>query len=276
MGLQILAQALDLTGLEASGVQWSVDSMSGMGGVKPTINVVQKPRQAGGYAGDSFAQPRHIGISGQVAAPSQALLTDAIDRLNKAIDFALFQLTVVEDVRTRFFNVRREDEVLFQYISDKMAAWSIQVVAPDPRKLYAALTGSTSLPSSTGGPTIPFTIPFPISATQVSGQVTLTNPGNETGPVLLRIDGPCTGPIVSHSSGKVLAFSAGFVLNAGEWLVIDVDKKTVLGNGQANRSLYVTTRGYVGFQPGVNIWYFSAAGYDPASLLTVTATPADK
>jgi len=38
----------------------------------------------------------------------------------------------------------------------------------------------------------------------------------------------------------------------------------------------VTSRGWSGFEKGSNTWALTAAVYDPATLLTVTATPADK
>ena len=121
------------------------------------------------------------------------------------------------------------------------------------------------------------TIPFTIDAVTVTGQVSITNPGNETGPVRLRIDGPCRGPVVTHvSTGAQLIFSSSLVLGAGEWLEVDMEARSVLANGQATRAPWITSRGWSGFTPGPNTWTFTADSFDPEALLTVVATPAWK
>jgi len=122
-----------------------------------------------------------------------------------------------------------------------------------------------------------FRVPFTIDAVTVTGQVSLENPGNEPGPVRLRIDGPCAGPVITHvSTGAQLVFSSALVLNEGEWLDIDMEARTVLANGQASRSGWITSRGWSQFDPGLNTWSFTAASFNPASRLTVTATPSWK
>lgn len=119
------------------------------------------------------------------------------------------------------------------------------------------------------------TVPFIIDATTITGQVSLTNPGNESGPVVLRIDGPCVGPVVTHvSTGNAIVFSSSLELRAGEFLEIDMDARTALANGQSNRAGYITSRGWSAFDPGRNTWAFSAARYNSQSQLSVTAVPA--
>ncbi|WIA96407.1 phage tail family protein [Curtobacterium sp. MCBA15_004] len=114
-----------------------------------------------------------------------------------------------------------------------------------------------------------------IDAVTVTGQVSLTNPGNDTGPLRLRIDGPCTGPVVTHvGTGDRLVFSSSLVLAAGEWLDIDMEKRQVYANGQSSRAGYITSRGWFGFDPGPNTFAFTAAQYNAASQLTVAGTPA--
>lgn len=123
--------------------------------------------------------------------------------------------------------------------------------------------------------TAALTVPFQINATTVTGQVNLNNPGNESGPVVLRIDGPCTGPVVTHvSTGNALVFSSSLVLQDNEFLLIDMDARTALANGQANRADYITSRGWSSFDPGDNTWAFSAARYNSESQLSVAAVPA--
>ena len=263
---------------DADGVRWRILGFEGWdGSPAPTLDVVQNVRDNGGYAGESFFTPRYMALRGMIVAPTPLLLDGAIDRLNDTVTLEDRPFTVTTARGTRHLAVRRADEVRTPKENDRIATYALQVVALDGRKLSAELVDSTALPSSSGGLIIPFTVPFTIAATQVSGQVSLTNPGNEVGPVRLRIDGPCTGPVVTHvASGRSLVFSSSLVLNAGEWLDIDMDAKTVLANGQANRRGYVTSAAWSGFEPGGNTWAFTAAAYDAASLLTVYATPADK
>jgi len=268
---------LDLNVLEASGVKWTTQSVEGWGGTGSSIAVANKPRSAGAWAGNGYAQPRHLSIGGLVRGPTEDAVSAAFDRLNEAVGFEDTLLTITEGARSRWCNVRRTDEVLRSDLSPTVAKWSIQVVALDPRKLGAPITASTRLPSSSGGLTIPYTIPYTINSTQVTGQVSLFNPGNETGPVTMRIDGPVTGPVVTHiGSGLRLVFAASMTLGAGEWIDIDHEAHTVLAQGTTTRAQYVTSRQWSGLESGQNTWSFTAATYSAGALLTVTGTPADK
>jgi len=277
MAFQAILDTLDLTGRESSGVQWSVATMDGMGAPGSTIEVVQKPRQHGAWAGDAFALAAHTVLQGLVQAPTQDLLIDARSRLTTAAALSAVTLRVTEASKVWTWAVRREDEVIFTYITDVLARWSIQMVAVEPRKFGLPLTGSTFLPSTSGGLAVPYTVPYKIAAVSVSGQVSLFNPGNETGPALLRIDGPVSGPQVTHIGSKLaLTFASSLVLGVGEWLDIDMEHRTVLANGQASRNKFITSRGWSGFEPGPNTWAFTAASFNAAAKLTVTATPADQ
>ncbi|WP_350347265.1 hypothetical protein ABIQ69_11550 [Agromyces sp. G08B096] len=265
-------------GVDEFGVRWRLTSFDGWdGSPAPTLDVVQNPRGAGGSAGEGFFTPRYLAPRGQIIAPTAELLNDAVDRLNDAVALDDRPFTVAQAGKERWLNVRRADEVRAPKLNDRIAEYAFQVVALDGRKLHGEMSGTTALPSSVGGLTVPFTVPFIIDATQVSGQVSLTNPGNEVGPVKVRIDGPCVGPVVTHvSSGRSLVFASSLVLGAGEWLEIDMDARTVLANGQSNRRMYVYSAGWSFFEPGDNTWAFTAASFDPAPRMTVTAIPADK
>lgn len=241
---------------------------------KPSIEVTRKPRQPGGWAGESFSGARHVAMSGWLRTDDPSALQGATDALNAAFDLSETLMRVTEYGVTRWVMARNEDEVIVKRVSSVAAKWSAQVVVLDPRKFGAELTAFTGLPSSAGGLTVPFTVPFSVDAVTVSGQVNLTNPGNAAGPVRLRIDGPVTGPVVTHvGSGASLMFASSLVLGAGEYLDIDMEARTVLANGQSSRSGWVTARGWSQFEVGKNTWSFTAAAFDPGSRLTVMATP---
>ena len=273
----IVLGALDLHSTEASGVQWILSDLKGWGAPGGTLAPQQKPRSPGAWAGNSYAKARPLVLTGTCIAPSAALASLALDRLIDAASLDDTRMDVSEGGRSRWSAVRRDGDVLPEWMGDTAFSYSIQVVALDPRKLGAPITASTRLPSSSGGLTIPYTIPYTINSTQVTGQVSLFNPGNETGPVTMRIDGPVTGPVVTHiGSGLRLVFAASMTLGAGEWIDIDHEAHTVLAQGTTTRAQYVTSRQWSGLESGQNTWSFTAATYSAGALLTVTGTPADK
>jgi hypothetical protein len=267
--------SLMLGGVEESGVEWILQDVQGWGAPGGSLAVAQKPRQSGAWGGDSFAQARPMVFSGTTLAPSAELALDALDRLIEAFSLDASVLTVVESSRSRWVSVRRDGEIVPTWLDDTEFSWSVQVVSLDSRKFGAALTGSTLLPATSGGVAVPFTVPFIIDSTVVSGQVALTNPGNTVGPVTIRIDGPAVGPVITHTGfkGTSLVFASSLVLNAGEWLTINMETRTAMANDQASRSGYITTRGWFGFDPGVNVFAFTASGFNSASLMTVTVLP---
>jgi hypothetical protein len=268
--------AINLVSREVSGVEWLMSGLTGWGTPGGTLAPKQRTRAAGAWGGLSYAKPRTLVVAGTCSAPTASLASDALDRLIDACSLDETVMTVSESGRVRSCTVRRDGDILPTWIGPTVFEWSVQFVALDPRKFGTPLTGSTGLPSSSGGLAIPFTIPFTINSTVTYGQVSLTNPGNETGPVKMRIDGPCVGPIITHvGSGLRLVFASSLILGAGEFLLIDMEAQTVLAQGQASRANWVTSRQWSGFEPGANTWSFAAASYSAAQL-TVTATPADK
>lgn len=268
-----------LNTVDSAGVKWVAKTVQGWGASGSSIQVVPKPRQAGGWAGLAYASPRYVTVSGTVYAPSPTALNTALDQLYAAVSLDDTVFTVTDASLSRSLTVRRNDVVEPTRRTNMIADFTFHVVAVDPRKVGSQSSGVTGLPSSSGGLTIPFTIPFVIASTVVSGSVSLTNPGNESGPVVLRIDGPCQGPVITHASSSTtaqLVFASTLSLGAGEWLTVNMDARTALANDQSSRSAYITSRGWSAFDPGVNTWYFTATTYNSSSMLTVTAFPAWK
>lgn len=266
--------AINLTSREDSGVEWIMQDLKGWGTSAGTLAPAQKTRQAGAWGGLSYAKARSIVATGACVAPTAAMASDALDRLIAECSLDDSTLTVTESGRSRWATVRRDGDVLPVWLGATAFTYSVQLVAVDPRKFGATLTASTSLPSPSGGLTIPYTIPYSINTTQVTGQVSLTNPGNTAGPVRLRIDGPVTGPVVTHvGTGLRLVFATSLVLGVGEFLTVDMEARSVLAQGQVSRSNWVTQRGWSSLEPGPNTWSFTSATYDPAARLTVSADP---
>jgi hypothetical protein len=269
--------ALNLCATDEYGVDWITQKVRGWGSPSGTLSPVKKPRGPGGsWSGDSFLQGRAIEIAGTTIAPTPALAAAALDRLIDAVSLDATLLTITDGVGARSASVRRDGDVLETWLNPTSFSWSIQVYADDARKFGLPVSLSSGLPSSIGGLAIPYTVPYLIPATQVTGQLSIFNPGNTVGPVFLQIDGPVDGPIISHQgAGRIDVWSSSWAGGEGEFLLVDMEKRTALANGQvtASRSNTITSRNWFGLDPGLNTFSFAAASYDPASKLSITAIP---
>jgi hypothetical protein len=266
---------LRLWGTDDRGVLWGVESVDGWGPTGSSVTQTQRPRQPGAWSGGKFAKARAVTVKGGFEAPSPEAAQDALDRLAAAVSLEEFKLAITETTSPRWATVYQTGEIIPIWVNATEVEWSFQVASDDWRKFGEPMVKSTALPSESGGLTVPFTVPFTIAATSASGQVNLINPGNDSGPVVLRVDGPCAGPEIIHTStGSSLKFSSQLVLGAGEYLEIDMERRTALANGQVSRAGWITSRGWSQFDPGANTWSFTATAFDPSARLTVTATPA--
>lgn len=269
--------SLVLNTVDANGTRWRVSGFIGWGATDPTLEPAQRVRASGAWAGDSFSEGRTMSFSLLVTSVSAAQHSIDIDTLNHNVTKSDTLVQVSESGRVRFCYARRSSAITPVKINAWTSRFTFSMFAKDWRKFSTPLVADTHLPMTSGGLQIPYTVPYSIDSTSVSGQVNLTNPGNEVGPVMMRVDGPATGPVITHvGSANALVFSSSLVLGVDEWLDIDMEKHTVLANGQASRAGYITSRGWSGFDPGANTWSLTAALYNSATLLTVTATPADE
>lgn len=247
------------------------------GAPPPRVQSTDRPSTDGTNDGLSTQPGKTVTISGIVRAPSVALLQQAMGRLSGllATGDRYGTLTAVEAFLTRHLQVRRGADTLIvpSRTVAREATFSFVFYGPDPRRVADPVVVTTGLPASNGGLTFPTTFPIVIASTVVSGRCTANNPGAMTGPVRLRIDGPIVGPRISHvSSGLELVFSSSLSISSGQWLDIDMENHEALANGQSSRSQWITSRGWSGFDPGDNVWAFSAIS--GSGRLTVTATPA--
>jgi hypothetical protein len=267
--------------VDANGCWWQVTREEGWSTPPdPRVEVVNKPTADGQTSGQLLIGPRPIIIGGKVRAPDQQRLQAAMDTVSGLLTGQVREdtLTVAEAHLRRHATVRRDQATPVAKVSPFEATWALQLIADDPRRYGDLITVSTQLPQSSGGLTFPITFPITFAATVVTGQIGISNPGNSEAPIRMRVDGPCTGPIISHiAQGKQLVFASSYVIAAGNWLDITMGagrELSVLENGQASRNGYVTSRGAFGLDPGDNTIGFNAAVYNAASLLTVYATPA--
>lgn len=257
---------------DANGVWWFAEQLQGWGSPQGTLTVTQKPRQHGGWRSESFLTPRVIAVNGTIQAPTSAALTVARHQLDAAVSLTDTTFSVVEYGETLYSTVTRQDEVLYGDEAETWTTFSAQLVAEDPRRFGAPATQTTNMPSSSGGLTFSMTFPIAFNSTIIPGTISFANPGNVAAPVVLTITGPCSGPIITHiSSGAQLVFASSLALGSGEFLVVDMDARTVKANGQSSRIGYVTSRGWFALDPGNNDVGFNASVYNSSATLAVTA-----
>jgi hypothetical protein len=273
----VILGGMPLSGVEPdTGVEWKVTSIDWWNSPAPTPASTKRPNSHGVWVGESWLPGRTVAIVGTMTAPTPAAGEDAANRLARAAALTDTLLQVASPLPLSVV-VRRSGDVIATPQEGQLTVWkwSVQLLAADPRKLGDPLQASTGLPSTSGGLALPFTLPTPISASVVSGLVSLTNPGSIAGPARLRIDGPVSGPIVTHvTSGRSLIFASSLELGAGEFLTVDMERRQVLAQGESSRNGWVTSRGWSAFEPGSNTWAFTSVGSTTGGLLTVTATPA--
>lgn len=103
----------------------------------------------------------------------------------------------------------------------------------------------------------------------VSGEVELINPGSAPSPVVLRVDGPVSGPRIEHDpSGSVLELSSS--IGSGHYVVFDSESRQVLVDGRDPARGAVIRRGWSDALPGPNVWRFAARDTFAGARLSVS------
>lgn len=266
--------ACNADGTDDAGVTWRCQTLQGWGSPGGTLTVTQRSQDHGGWGGGSWLKPRTLVAAGTLEAPDQSTARDAVDQLCGAVSLDATTLVVSEDGVSRQCSVRRDDDVLVTWVTDTVASWSVQLIAQDPRRYSTDLiTASTGLPSSSGGLAWPVTWPAAWPAVVTSGVLGVDLIGNISTRPRFIIAGPCSDPQVALvGSDSVLAWDLDLV--AGQYLDVDVDRRTSLLNGQVSRSGAMTSRDWFDLQPGHSDIAFAASAYDPGASLTVTCRSA--
>jgi hypothetical protein len=273
-GRQATLGTLRLGAVDAAGVAWFLQSLEGWDSPEVRSEFQDREADHGAWASPVYLGSRPITLSGTVEAPDRASLDTALDTLYVAAALTDTPLTVWETT-PRQAVVRRSGKVLAQHVTDRTATWSVLVTAADPRRYGTTLqSGTTGLPSTTGGLTFPVTFPVTFSATTVSGQINAVNSGTlDTRPVLT-IAGPVVAPTVSalYPDGTVRQLIYSQDLATGDSLVIDTDAHTVVLNGATSRRRFMTVSGgWPTIPAGSSVNYqFQSGTYNATAMLTAT------
>lgn len=238
------------------GVEWTVADVQGLGGAGVRYQSDGRVQQDGSWSTRSYRTSQAMGLEGMCEFRSAADIPVLIDRLNSAVALEPVPLTAHWPGGDRTRMVKRDGAIEVVTAADRWFSWSATVVADDPR-WYAGgpggpigpglpvppsagvLSESTGLPASSGGLSVPFTVPFSIDAQVVSGDVSVSTTSG--GWWLFKVEAhenSLQSPrlVVTGADGvsRTLAWD-GLNLNAGEFLVVDPQKHTSLLQGQATR-----------------------------------------
>ncbi|MFJ2162357.1 phage distal tail protein [Streptomyces sp. NPDC087856] len=273
-GLRATLGAVALGVVDDDGVDWRLQTLEGWDSSEVRAEYTDRESDHGSWASPVYLGSRPITLGGTIAAPSQELLEEAMENLRAAAGLDDTLLTVWETTPKQAI-VRRSGKPLMQYLTDTRATYSVMVTAADPRRYSTTLSsGTTALPSASGGLTPPATFPVTFSATTVAGSIAAVNAGKfETRP-LLTITGPVVSPAVSalYPDGSVRQLLYSLDLAAGDVLVIDTDARTVVLNGAVSRRRFLTVAGDWPIIPAqTQVTYrFSSPTYNAAPTLTAT------
>lgn len=274
-GISVDLGAIPLGRVDSNGVAWALQSFDGWDGSEVRSEYTDREADHGSWASPAYLGSRPITLAGTVTAPDRTSLESALEQLRAAAALGDTTLVVYELAGPKQAVVRRSGKPLFAYVTDRIATYSVLVTAGDPRRYSTTLqTGTTGLPSTTGGLTFPVTFPVTWSATTVSGQINAVNQGSmDTRPVLT-ITGPVVAPTVSalYPDGTVRQLVYSLDLATGDVLVIDTDAHTVILNGTVSRRRFMTVASGWPTIPANSqvIYQFQSSTYNATAMLTAT------
>ena len=161
-----LPSGLVLGSRDRAGVEWHVEELTGWNEVDSTGTFTQRSYRHGAWIDRAFYPARIMAITGRFIAPhagardeQYAVLEAAADRLLGSIPLDdPAEVVVTAGGRTRMVRARQDGpQVARVNPPGTWGEFSIQLVAPDPRRLSAGAerSGSTGLPSTEGGLVIP-------------------------------------------------------------------------------------------------------------------------
>ena len=189
---------------DSDGVEWILEKLSGWSDPAPSTGTVeQRASDHGGWTDQAYYGSRVLEVVGSLVANSWADAGAALDRLWAAVPLNDPDwMYVDEGYQERQAKVRQDGDPIVER-SGGWARFSLSLVAPDPRKYGNEQSASTGLPITTGGLSLPISLPVAIGATTTSGRLTVTNEGNMPTRPVFAITGPCAPfTITQVSTGR--------------------------------------------------------------------------
>ena len=268
---------MEYNGLLMGGeTDYNIRAISGLLDMPDIVSADQsRLRRHGLRAGDDFLQGRAVTITLEVYGSTAPLFASAVQALKLAFRPGQAEIPLVFQIPAICNGVKFQVNARPRRVSwpvnmehfFRKPELVVEFYATDPR-LYAAAVGqnSASLPTAGGGLSFNATPDFSFGATSTGGELTLTNNGTFSTPVVFRIHRPVQTPTLIHN-GLGGELELGITVANGDFLVLDSASRTVLLNGTADR-YYTLAADSVWFdlEPGDNYISFRGATTDVGSI----------
>ncbi|WP_157374906.1 hypothetical protein [Arthrobacter alpinus] len=277
-GYGITFGGLDLQGMDEFGVSWKTNALEDWDAPPGnTTDVVQNSFSDGGWMSPGYREPKTVRIVGRLVAPDRPAARAAIYRLTRVIpSVGTAVVAVSEDGTVTHRQMKIDGAPKIPRPTDVYASFDLLLTAPASR-LFSGdgsspyqFSASVFLPFTSGGLQLSVTAPFSIGATVVNGSVTVTAAGDAPPPVLVRVNGPAVQPVIRDGDGDSMLLDIS--LDAGQWLDVDLDARTIKINSTVNRR-NVLRGPWIVPRAGM-VLSLDAAVYDPLTSMTVFWTDA--
>lgn len=274
-----LTMASDAGTEQPDGAVLYLDDIEGWDG-SPGLRHDDVPRlwSHGSFAQRGWREPLLLNIIGEARAPSLTSAGDLKRRIAAvAADGQNYTLTVQDAAEpTMTVTGYRTSPVKPLWINDVTLSFRFEVLCTDPRKYGEPITATTGIPVAGGGLAHPLhgSGYLDYGAPGSPGTATLTNPGTADTATKHTVIGaiPNGFTITELETERRLIYTGPIA--AGQTLTLDADDGTVMLDGYANRSTFLTRREWIRLGPGQSgTWLFEANGSTGAQL-TVEAKPA--
>ena len=267
---------LILTGFDQYGTEWTVEKSSGWSdGVSLRVQREARSQQDGEWDTQPLRTAREVTLMGKAMASSHLDL----EQSGRAFTGAPLRGFIVgqSDEGELLAACYMSDAPRFEHLSDRIAAWQLTVVAPDPLLYGPDTFDSTGLSGASGTGRVWSRVwprDWGVPAGQTPGSVAVQNDGTATYWPRIRIDAGdarLDNPVVTlNETGDWVRYRGS--LAAGQYLDIDCANRRVLLNGQVSVAPKVSFSGrWLGIPVGGGSLSWAADSNGANALMSVFA-----
>lgn len=255
---------LDPDHTDPNGVLWFLSEETGFfGSPAPTAELTPKLNAHGAFRTPGYKPQRTISLKGYAFAPTYAKLRDAVNTVTGLLGgpYESVPLTCYAETGPVTCDVFLDGDILTQPVpaANPIVEWSLQVVAPDPRKYstqWRTMRATLPRTGEDGLDFLPeddpdgldFTGGLDFGVDSGAGFLAMTNRGTAPAPLMLTLYGPLSMPMLTAgSTGTYATLRYNATLAEGEFVVIDPSTPTVLLGGTASRRELLNPAEFQGF-----------------------------
>ena len=242
----------------------SVDGLESL----PTLRVQDSDRgyQDGMFSGRDFFGGRTITMTLQImsgnglsAQANYNLLQAALQPQQTGTTPLQFQLSASDNFQYVNARVRKGMATIDpDYTYGKIKA-QYEFYCPDPRYYDYTTQIATMTYTAPLGRTYPRVYPLTYGGGSQTQTAAITNNGQTATYPIITIYGPVTNPVVGSTTANA-ALSFNYTMAQSDVIVIDLQYKTILLNGNPARNLLLGSSQWFAATPGANYFYFTGTG----------------